>query len=163
MTLLPWGDISTRCSIPLQQLNSFHLDMIAQLHVYHPWHWRNAPFSESPHKTLVYKSLAEISPLAKLPSQAVDFQTLYLQSAAQHGPSHAIGITGSKRRWSSCCKWLVLTWAVHRRTGYPAFTFTFNTQLVYQLSSKQADLCHRLLFAPNYRMKVHSSVLHSQG
>lgn len=44
-------------------------------------------FSESPHKTLVYKSLAEISPLAKLPSQAVDFQTPYLQSAAQRGPS----------------------------------------------------------------------------
>lgn len=81
-----------RCSIPLQQRSSFHLDMIAQLHVYHPWHWRNVPFSESPHKTLVYKSLAEISPLAKLPSQAVDFQTPYLQSAAQRGPSHR-GIT----------------------------------------------------------------------
>lgn len=87
-SLLPWGDTSTRCSIPLQQRYSFHLDMIAQLHVYHPWHWRNVPFSESPHKTLVYKSLAEISPLAKLPSQAVDFQTPYLQSAAQRGPSH---------------------------------------------------------------------------
>lgn len=59
--------------------------MIAQLHVYHPWHWRNVSFSESPHKTLIYKSLAEISPLAKLPSQAVDFQTQCLQSAAQHG------------------------------------------------------------------------------
>lgn len=44
-------------------------------------------FSESPHKTLICKSLAEISPLAKLPSQAFDFQMQRFQSVAQHGTS----------------------------------------------------------------------------
>lgn len=79
--------IRTRSSILLKLQCSFHLDVIAQLHVYHPWHWRNVSFPESPHKTLIYKSLAEISPLAKLPSQAVDFRTQCLQSAAQHETS----------------------------------------------------------------------------
>lgn len=71
---------------------SFHLDVIAQLHVYHPWHWWNVSFPESPHKTLIYKSLSQISPLAKLPSQAVDFRTQRLQSAAQRETSRREGM-----------------------------------------------------------------------
>lgn len=76
-----------RCSIPLKQHYSFHLDMIAHcMFIIHDI-GEMFLFSESPHKILIYKGLAEISPLAKLPRQAVDFQMLYLQSAAQHGPS----------------------------------------------------------------------------
>ena len=67
---------------------SFYVNVIAQFHVYHPWYWQSLSLSESPHKTLIYKSLVQISPLAKLPSQAVDFQTQCLQSAAQHGILH---------------------------------------------------------------------------
>lgn len=81
----------------LQLRHCFHHNVIAQLHVYHPWHWRNVSFSESPHKTLIYKSLAEISPLAKLPSQAVDLLTQRLQSGAQHGTSLWEDIRGKKK------------------------------------------------------------------
>lgn len=147
-SLLPWGDTSTGCSVPLKQRYSFHLDMIAQLLVYHAWHWRNVPFSESPHKTLIYKSLAEISPLAKLPSQAVDFQMPYLQSAAQRGPSRW-GITrvGEEASAGSGCLAESVSAVTHRsfhsylhfwhqarisatfKTGEPATASPFRTSL----------------------------------
>ena len=113
-SLLSWGDRRAASRVPLQPRYGFHLDVIAQLHVYHPWHWRNVSFLESPHKTLIYKCLAEISPLAKLPSQAVDFQTECLQSAAQHGTTLSEEIRqrvgdvggGDVRAWGK-------TWVLH--------------------------------------------------
>lgn len=124
-----------RSSIPLQLQYSFHLDVIAQLHVYHPWHWRNVSFSESPHKTLIYKSLAEISPLAKLPSQAVDFQTQCLQSAAQHGTSlgeeiRRVGDGGGSLEYTGKHSGRGnYVWVLQRCMRYPTFTFSSGSTL----------------------------------
>lgn len=56
---------------------------IFQLHAHQAWHWWNVP-AQLPHKNPHLQSLAPISPLAKLPSRAVDLQMCFLQSPAQH-------------------------------------------------------------------------------
>lgn len=56
---------------------------IFQLHAHQPWHWWNVP-AQLPHKNPHLQSLAPISPLAKLPTRAVDLQMRFLQSPAQH-------------------------------------------------------------------------------
>lgn len=56
---------------------------IFQLHAHQAWHCWNVP-AQLPHKNPHLQSLAPISPLAKLPSRAVDLQMCFLQSPAQH-------------------------------------------------------------------------------
>lgn len=122
---------------------SFYLNVIAQLHVYHPWYWQSLSFSESPHKTLIYKSLAEISPLAKLPSQAVDFQTQCLQSAAQHGILHG---TEHNKKNLACMGHREMSVSSAEVPGYPTFTSNRIMQ-----SSQTSDKTAMLMV--NYRIR----------